>query len=551
MIVAGVLLVPLLLPASNNENTENGQNVSAEPTTSEGIGLQSLGWRVQYWRSTVELLRHTPEVPFSNDKLHCLRKLIGYGPETFIVTFQQVFPEKLKSDYTYRSLLVDRPHNDYLYLAASVGLLGLMSFLAVLGVFFYLCYRYLRKARDDIDKLLLVAMVAAVVQYMADIFFNLSTISPELVFWLTLALMPVIGGFASDGSKFSSKTGQETSNDISRAKLISACICGIALIIVGLGIAARPFAADIYYERGQRLQGQLNVEAVDAYETATQIDPAEANYWHALGAYADYLAGGIKEERLRSQVLEMALSAYGGALDSRPYVAYEYYSMADVLTYWAWAGYTEKWAEATVLYEKAARLFPGNAVILDKWSLALILKGDIDEAAVRLDQALSADPLWAQTYYLSGLLRDQEGNKDDAGFKMTHPIKENPANLEYFIDFCFDLSAYNMVRTMNEALNEYLDEAPDDWAAQAMLGITDLFTGNVEQSIQELNGAVASAPDSDVYSLLQAILRLSKVNPSFKAQLSGVADSWRDKTEKNPDRDLLLPLIDQLTDAAR
>ena len=106
-----------------------------------------------------------------------------------------------------------------------------------------------------------------------------------------------------------------------------------------------------------------------------------------------------------------------------------------------------------------------------------------------------------------------------------------------------------MVRPINAALNEYIiDEAPDDWSAHAMLGITELFTGNAAQSIQELDSALVLAPDGDIYSLLQAVVRLTEVNPSFKAQLSAVADSWRDKIEKNPDRALLLPLLNKLTD---
>jgi len=139
VIVAGMLLIPLLLYSSDTTITGSDQNMNSTPTTSEEIGLKTLGWRFQFWRSTIDLLRKSPEVPLSNDKLGSLRKLIGYGPETFIATFQQVFPEKLKDDYTYRSILVDRPHNDYLYLAATIGLLGLLSFLSILAVFFYLC----------------------------------------------------------------------------------------------------------------------------------------------------------------------------------------------------------------------------------------------------------------------------------------------------------------------------------------------------------------------------------------------------------------------------
>src|SRR4030065_473043 len=108
----------------------------------------------------VNIVLKSPEGPFSNDRLHSLRGVIGYGPETFIVTFQLFFPEKMEQ-HGNSSLLVmplTRPHNHYLYLATTIGLLGLLSFLSILAAFFYLCFRYLRRTTADIDKLLLIAM---------------------------------------------------------------------------------------------------------------------------------------------------------------------------------------------------------------------------------------------------------------------------------------------------------------------------------------------------------------------------------------------------------
>ncbi|MCJ7653767.1 MAG: hypothetical protein MUO97_00435, partial [Dehalococcoidia bacterium] len=107
VIIASLLMAPLLLQAPSVETPEP-EDLKSVPI-SEDLGLQTLGWRVQYWRSTVDIVIKSPEVPFSNDRLHDFRRLIGYGPETFIVTFQLVFPEEFKSEYTYRSELIDHP----------------------------------------------------------------------------------------------------------------------------------------------------------------------------------------------------------------------------------------------------------------------------------------------------------------------------------------------------------------------------------------------------------------------------------------------------------
>jgi O-antigen ligase len=549
VIIAGVLLSPLLFSVPGTE-THTPEHLQSTPI-SEDIGLKTLGFRVQYWQSTIDLLRKSPEVPFSNDRLHFLRKVIGYGPETFIVTFQLFFPEKLKSDYTHRLLLVDRPHNDYLYLAATVGLLGLMSFLSILAVFFYLCFRYLRRARADIDKLLLIAMVAGTIQYMADIFFNLSTISPELVFWLMLAMTPVIGRFirsqeAGAEVKETARTERGAAFYVTRTRALLSAGCAVALIIAGLGIGVRPFAADMYLKKGLKLQSVNIEQAVYAFDKATRLEPEEATYWHFLGAYSYSVARNTKEEPLKTDVLSLTASAYSKSLELNSYIAYEYYSPADVYTYWAQAGAADKWTTALSLYDEASQLFPNNAVILNKWSLALIIKGDLDEAQTKLDYAASIDPNWAETSFLSGLLLAKEGRNDEAALKIIAPIQDNPANLNYCIDMCYDLIMYDMVRPLQNAMETHAPKAPDEWTGHATLGITSLFTGDIAQSLNELNDAMLSVPGENAGGLFQAILRLSDMSPDFKKLLPDVAADWRDKLSQSPERDTLLPQFDRL-----
>ncbi|MGB8706816.1 MAG: O-antigen ligase family protein, partial [Dehalococcoidia bacterium] len=350
-IIAGLLLAPLLFTTPRIENPGSTQNLESVPI-SEELGLQTLGWRVQFWRSTIDIVLKSPEVPFSNDRLHGLRRLIGYGPETFIVTFQLFFPDKMKSSYTHMSELIDRPHNDYLYLAATMGLLGLMSFLSILAVFFYLCFRYLRRATADIDKLLLIAMVAAMVQYMADIFFNISTISPELVFWLMLAMTPVIGRFIGkkeparpELEEVAQLTGGATSY-VTRTRFFLSIGCAAALIVVGTVIAIRPFLADMYLQKGLNLQAKGNEQAIYAFDKATRLEPGEAAYWHSLGAYSYYVAQHASVEPFKTKVLSLATSAYHKAVELNHYVAFERYSLADVYTYWAETGAADKWPAA-------------------------------------------------------------------------------------------------------------------------------------------------------------------------------------------------------------
>jgi len=549
-IMAALLLSPMLFPSTNFKAPEAPS--SKLPLDAEELGLKTIDWRMQYWRSAINIVIKSPEVPFSNDRLHYFRRLIGYGPETFIVTFQLSFPDKMKSDYTYRSELVDHPHNHYLYLATTMGLLGLISFLSILAVFFYLCFRYLRRAKTDIYKLLLIAMVAGMVQYMADIFFNPSTISPELMFWLTLSFVPVLGrltaSYEPEHTKEADSTqlGNGRKSYVNKTRRYVSIGCALLVILIGVGIAIRPFLADMYLQKGINLEARGDEHAIYAFDKATKIDPGEAAYWHYLGAYSYSVARRATEEPLKKEILTLATNAYNKALELKPYIAFEYYSLADVYTYWAKEGAADKWPIALSLYDKASQLFPRNAVILNEWSLALIIKGDLEEARTKLDYAASIDPDWAETSFLYGLLLAKEGKNDEAVLKITAPIRDNPANLDYFIDLYLRLMVYDMVSPLRNSLEIYTQETPDGWIAHALLGTTSLFSNNVDKSLAEFNSAMLLVPDNDTGDLFRTILKLSTISPPFKKALPDVAAEWRAELAQSPDRDTLLPALDRL-----
>jgi O-antigen ligase/tetratricopeptide (TPR) repeat protein len=556
MVIAGLLLAPLLFLAPVVETPGYFQNPeSAQPA--EKVGLHTLGLRVQFWQSTVDMILKSPEVPFSNDKLHFLRKVIGYGPETFEVTFQLFFPENMKSNLTDTSGLIDRPHNDYLYLAATMGLLGLAGFLSILVVFFYLCAQLLRRARDDMDKLLLMAMVGAMVQYMADIFFNISTISAELVFWLILALVPVIGRFII--RKETDSTSPEeaplpesgATSRFVRTRFFLSLGCAITLILVGFGVAIRPAMANVYLDKGVHLSANHDEHAIFAFDKATELDPGEAAYWYYLGAYTYSVARSATETPLKAEVLQLTTDSFMKVRELRPYIAFDSYTLADVYTYWAASGYACKWPLAMHYYDEATQLFPNNAVIFDKWAQALIIKDDFDQARAKLDYAASVDPVWPKTSFLYGLLLAKEGKYSEAALKIIEPIENDPSNLKYFIDVCRNLTVYDMVRPLDDSLKLYTETQPDEWTLHAVLGVTGLFVAGPDESLSELNRAMLLVPDNDATDLFRAILRLSNISPDFRNLIPTVAADWRDKLTRSPERDTLLPLLDQFASSPK
>jgi hypothetical protein len=140
----------------------------------------------------------------------------------------------------------------------------------------------------------------------------------------------------------------------------------------------------------------------------------------------------------------------------------------------------------------------------------------------------------------------KEGKNDEAALRIIAPIENKSANLDYFIDLCTNLATYDMVRPLQNALDVYLKSAPKEWTGHAVLGVASLFTGDLSNSIDELNTAMLAAPGENVGSLFQAILKLSNMSPPFKTEVRKVAVGWRDRLSQSPERDTLLLELDQL-----
>ena len=551
VITAAAIVAPLLLPGSNAGDLES-KDLSTEMSPGELLGVSLGGYRVQFWKSAVEIVFTTPEIPFSGDKINPLRTLIGYGPETFVVTFQSVFPEGLKNQYTYFTSLVDRPHNHYLYLAATTGLLGLAAFLALLAYFFLYLWRHLRRAKLDIDRLLLIAMAAAMLQFMADSLFNPSTLSVALVFWLLPALLTATGRLVSaNGVAEEENTERKEAKEIGpsslKARLYLSVMCVILLLAGGVGLTAKPFLADIQLQKGLTLQAKQDSNAVWSFSKAAEMQPQQAAYWSNLGGYVYIIALNSGGSEAQTDLLQYSTESYEKARQLEPCIAYRYYILADEYVYWAQQGAEDKWQPAFDLYEQALRILPENAVITDKWALALILKGDYAQAQQKLDEAATYDADWAETPFLRSLMLAEQGEGELAAEEIMATLEEDTTNLWYFQRFCSNLIIYDMVQPLDDALEDYAQGITEDWMTHAALGVTGFYVDGAAESISEFDTAMSLVPDKYSRVLFEAALELAGISRNFRAQLADTAENWREKLALSPDGESLLRELDELT----
>ena len=151
-----------------------------EPVNAEHFGFEGKelvgSSRGYIWSRTIPLLKN------------CI--LIGYGADTFAYVFpQQDFLAKYYSYAEGFHITVDKPHNLYLQIFISNGLIALIAFLGI--CLFYLAdsFRlYALRKEYRIEQIYGAAVMLAVVGYLAAGMFNDSVVSVAPMFWILLGV---------------------------------------------------------------------------------------------------------------------------------------------------------------------------------------------------------------------------------------------------------------------------------------------------------------------------------------------------------------------------
>ncbi len=135
------------------------------------------------------------------------RPLLGSGPETFALVFpQNDYVGKYRA-YNTTNMLVDKPHNLYIQIAISTGLVSLVVFLALVFYNFKNVFSVVksRKAQfepdEDYHQVLLLGFTAALFSYLIASFFSDSNVHVAVVFWVILGLSYSITRFYKSTSK--------------------------------------------------------------------------------------------------------------------------------------------------------------------------------------------------------------------------------------------------------------------------------------------------------------------------------------------------------------
>ena len=122
-------------------------------------------WKIGAYRSLEMIIAHP---------------LLGVGPDLMAKT--QVGDSKWFID------AIDKSYNEYLYIAATRGILSLIVYLVLLGVTFIQLFKSMKEFSADREKWFRPALLTAIIAYSVQAFFSASVVTVAPFFWLLLGM---------------------------------------------------------------------------------------------------------------------------------------------------------------------------------------------------------------------------------------------------------------------------------------------------------------------------------------------------------------------------
>ena len=277
ILTAMVIIVSLfVIPTSLNEKGTVLSTIKERVSISQLGSEFTTGRRAAIWKYTILMIKDYP--------------LLGSGIGSFqynSLRYQAKFFDQGDNRALYPYGVADKTHNEYLQLAAELGIIGLIIFIWLIFAYFYYGLKILKREKERYKQGVIIGLMGSIMAFLIDsiFWFPLHHSFTSSLFWLCLGLLVVMGS-KEDTAVYKSEPNKKitnTKNDIYQFKPLL-FICIILLTTVLSTLVFRPFIARIYWYNGfKEIEKENWDNAIKIYEEALRWDPYLGPIYYDIG----------------------------------------------------------------------------------------------------------------------------------------------------------------------------------------------------------------------------------------------------------------------------
>lgn len=421
---------------------------------------------------------------------------LGSGVGTYHYDFSKFKPLQFNQSQLWQ-IRYDRPASHIAEVFGTMGFLGLISYLAIIGMFFLIAYFILSK--PDVKKYLplLITFVALVISQ----FVYYQNISLAFAFWLFLAL--AVASFQGQRSEEITFSFRETP-EIGLVFNIFLIVIGLALIVC-FWFAKDFYYADILFTRFQNLQQVEKSVELSPYTIQYRIILSKVYLQEALNELAKSVDQQDSKKILSVAAQSIDQAKRSADLSPNSVAAQEtlgavYRDIRSLAT-----GALE-WGIKT--FESAIQLEPTNPILYTELGKLYVVKNDDQKAKEMFEKAIGLKPDYTDALLQNIAVYEEENNMEGAIKKMEELSSKYPSNVE--ILFQLGRVYYNDGQ-ISKAISQFgkvLELSPGHSNALYSLGIAYQRQGQTEKAIAAFETVLELNPgNQDVINKLKELGR--------------------------------------------
>lgn len=224
--------------------------------------------------------------------------LIGYGPENYYYVFNKYFPTKIYRD-NGSQIWFDRSHNIIFDVGVTTGAIGLVSYMAIIGLAVWGLWLVYRKTQSVSQSFLLVGLIIA---YFTQNFFVFDTLNTEILWYLVLGFIVYLVGTATNEKE------SEASSEVHQTNYVYLSVLAIVLLfavfVVNVGTAR---ANNLLFIAIKDASAHSATESKTLFHRA--INEAWTGRFEARQQYSLYAQGAVRGSSVSPAVLDVVRDA--------------------------------------------------------------------------------------------------------------------------------------------------------------------------------------------------------------------------------------------------